>query len=90
LQGAIKSLAIELAPKNIRFNCIAPGFVKTKMLDDISNSFNSDYDETLNKLHPLGLGEADDVANAVAFLLSDMSKRITGSVMNVDGGFAAQ
>ena len=90
LHGVTKSLAIELAPKNIRVNCIAPGFVKTKMLDDISSSFNSDYDETLNKLHPLGLGEADDVANSVAFLLSDMSKWITGSVMNVDGGFTAQ
>lgn len=90
LHGVTKSLAIELAPKNIRVNCIAPGFVKTKMLDDISNSFNSDYNETLNKLHPLGLGEADDVANSVAFLLSDMSKWITGSIMNVDGGFTAQ
>nr|WP_315217673.1 SDR family oxidoreductase [uncultured Flavobacterium sp.] len=90
LHGVTKSLAIELASKNIRVNCIAPGFVKTEMLDDISTSFQSDYNETLSNLHPLGLGEADDVANSVAFLLSDMSKWITGSIMNVDGGFTAQ
>lgn len=48
------------------------------------------YLETLNRLHPLGLGNADDIANAVAYLLSDMAKWVTGSVMNVDGGFTAQ
>ena len=90
LHGVTKSLAIELAPKNIRVNCIAPGFVKTNMLSEISNSFNSEYHETINKLHPLGLGEANDIANSVAFLLSDMSKWITGSIINVDGGFTAQ
>jgi NAD(P)-dependent dehydrogenase (short-subunit alcohol dehydrogenase family) len=90
LHGITKSLAIELAPKGIRVNCIAPGFVKTNMLDSISDSFNSDYDELINKLHPLGLGTAQDVANAIAFLVSDMGKWITGSIMNVDGGFTAQ
>ena len=90
LHGITKSLAIELAPKGIRVNCIAPGFVKTNMLDSINNSFNSDYDELINKLHPLGLGTAEDVANAIAFLVSDMGKWITGSIMNVDGGFTAQ
>ncbi len=90
LHGVTKSLAIELAPKGIRVNCVAPGFVKTNMLESISGSFNSDYDELLNKLHPLGLGEAADVANAIAFLVSDMGKWITGSILNVDGGFTAQ
>lgn len=90
LHGVTKSLAIELAPKGIRVNCIAPGFVKTNMLDSISGSFNSEYDELINKLHPLGLGEAEDVANAIVFLVSDMGKWITGSILNVDGGFTAQ
>lgn len=90
LHGVTKSLAIELAPKKIRVNCIAPGFVKTKMFDDISDSFDSDYIQTLNNLHPLGLGDAEDVANSVAFLLSDMSKWITGTILSVDGGFTAQ
>lgn len=90
LHGVTKSLAIELASKGIRVNCVAPGFVKTNMLDSISGSFNSEYDELINKLHPLGLGEAEDVANAIAFLVSDMGKWITGSILNVDGGFTAQ
>jgi NAD(P)-dependent dehydrogenase (short-subunit alcohol dehydrogenase family) len=71
-------------------NCVAPGFVKTNMLDSISGSFNSEYDELIKKLHPLGIGEAEDVANAIAFLVSDMGKWITGSILNVDGGFTAQ
>jgi NAD(P)-dependent dehydrogenase (short-subunit alcohol dehydrogenase family) len=90
LHGVTKSLAVELAPKGIRVNCIAPGFVKTNMLDSISNSFNSEYYDLIDKLHPLGLGEAEDVANAIAFLISDMGKWITGSIINVDGGFTAQ
>ena len=60
------------------------------MLDKISDSFNSEYDELINKLHPLGLGEAEDVANAIAFLVSDMGKWITGTILNVDGGYTAQ
>ena len=90
LHGVTKSLSIELASKNIRVNCLAPGFVKTQMLDEVSGSFNQDYYNTLNNLHPLGLGEADDIANAIAFLLSDMSKWITGTIISVDGGFTAQ
>lgn len=81
---------MEFAAKKIRFNCIAPGFIRTPMMDTNINSFDQHYLETLNSLHPLGLGEADDIANAVAYLLSDMAKWVTGSVMNVDGGFTAQ
>lgn len=90
LHGVTKSLAIELASKGIRVNCIAPGFVKTNMLNSINGSFNSEYEILIDKLHPLGLGTAEDVANAIAFLVSDMGKWITGSIMNVDGGFTAQ
>ena len=88
--GITKALAMEFAAKKIRFNCIAPGFIRTPMMDTNINSFDQHYLETLNSLHPLGLGEADDIANAVAYLLSDMAKWVTGSVMNVDGGFTAQ
>ena len=89
LHGITKSLSIELAPKKIRVNCVAPGFIKTKMLEDISDSFNDNYSETIANLHPLGLGEPEDVANVIAFLLSDMSKWITGSILSVDGGYTA-
>lgn len=90
IQGITKALAIELASKRIRVNCVAPGFIKTNMLDSVSSSFSEDYIEKLNNLHPLGLGEANDIANAILYLLSDMSKWVTGAILNVDGGFTAQ
>lgn len=90
LHGITKSLAIELAPKKIRVNCIAPGFVKTQMMLESDKSFSEDRNEVLESLHPLGLGEPADIANACAFLLSEASKWITGTIMNVDGGFTAK
>lgn len=93
-KGAIialtKALAIELAPKNIRVNCVAPGFVRTNMLGNVSGAFDSEYVNRLENLHPLGLGEASSIAEPIAFLLSDASRWITGAVLSVDGGFTAQ
>ena len=85
-----KALAMELVSKGIRVNCIAPGFIKTPMMSEVSGSFDSEYYNRLNALHPMGLGEATDIANGILFLLSDMSKWMTGAVLNIDGGFTAQ
>ena len=85
-----KALAMELVSKGIRVNCVAPGFIKTPMMSDVSGSFDKDYYDRLNALHPMGLGEAEDIANGILFLLSDMSKWMTGAVLNIDGGFTAQ
>jgi len=90
INGLTKALAIELAPKNIRVNCVAPGFVKTQMMSDTNVSFDDSRDSYLTSLHPLGLGNPEDVANPIAFLLSDASKWMTGAIVNVDGGFTAQ
>lgn len=90
LHGITKALAIELASKGIRVNCVAPGFVKSNMMDAASDMFDKDYTETLNKLHPLGIGEPDDIAYAIAYLLSDVAKWVTGSIFSIDGGFTAQ
>jgi len=90
LHGITKSLSMELAEKNIRINCVAPGFVRTKMMEENEGLFQSDYLKKVEALHPLGLGEAEDVGYSIAFLLSDAAKWITGCILNVDGGFTSQ
>jgi NAD(P)-dependent dehydrogenase (short-subunit alcohol dehydrogenase family) len=60
------------------------------MLDAASDMFDAQYAETLNKLHPLGVGNPEDVAFSIVYLLSDAAKWVTGSVLNIDGGFTAQ
>lgn len=90
LHGITKSLAIELASKRIRVNCVAPGFIKTQMLSNVSGSFDNEYNNRLEQLHPMGLGEAEDIAYGITYLLSDMSKWVTGTILSVDGGFTAQ
>lgn len=93
-KGAIvaitKSLAMELVGNGIRVNCVAPGFIKTPMAKKVDGMMDESYDDRLNALHPMGLGNPEDIANAILFLFSDMSKWMTGAVMNVDGGFTAQ
>ena len=90
LIGMTKALAIEFANKNIRVNCVAPGFIKTNMANGVNAMFDAQYEERIEQMHPLGWGEAIDIANAIAFLLSDASKWTTGAVFNIDGGFTAQ
>ena len=89
LIGMTKALAIEFSTKNIRVNCVAPGFIKTNMADGVNAMFDVEYADRIEKMHPLGWGEAIDIANAIAFLLSDASKWTT-AVFNIDGGFTAQ
>ena len=83
LIGFTKSLAKEVAKKNIRVNAVAPGFIESDMTDKLSEKVIDGY---LNNI-PLGrLGSIEDIANSVVFLASDMSKYITGQVLVVDGG----
>jgi NAD(P)-dependent dehydrogenase (short-subunit alcohol dehydrogenase family) len=90
IQSITKALAIELAPHNIRVNCIAPGFIKTEMMQQVNSKFDMGHERYIESLHPLGLGSPEDVAAGIAFLFSDMSRWITGSIINIDGGFTAQ
>lgn len=81
--GFTKSIAKELASKNILANCVAPGFIKTDMTDVLSDSVK----ESINSQIPLKkMGTAKEVANAVYFLGNEENTYITGQVLNVDGG----
>lgn len=78
-----KSLARELASRNINVNAIAPGFIKTKMTEQLPEAIKS---EMLKKIPLARLGEPLDVAKAALFLASSLSNYITGQVLVVDGG----
>lgn len=87
LASVTKTIALEVAPMNIRVNSVSPGFVKTPMLEYIAQQTDLIAAEAN---HPLGFGEAYDVANAILFLLSDASRWITGTNLIIDGGYCAK
>lgn len=89
LTGLAKSAALEYAPRKIRVNCIAPGFVRTAMYEQNSRLWSDAQREQIETSHPLGLGTPDDIANAVAFLVADTARWITGTVLVCDGGYTA-
>ncbi len=88
LDGAVRSLACELAGRNIRVNSIAPGFIKTPMNEEVMKTIPKEAIDKIIAAHPLGIGKPEDVANLAAFLLSDNAKWITGSTITIDGGFS--
>ena len=84
LIGFTKALAQEVAPSGIRVNCIAPGVIRTAMLD----CYDEETLESLAEETPLGrLGTPEDIAHAAAFLCSEQADFITGQVLGVNGGF---
>lgn len=81
--GFTKTLALELARKNVCVNCVAPGFIQTKMTENLPEEVKKGI---LSKIPLARYGETEEVAKLVLFLASDNSNYITGQVINVDGG----
>ena len=87
MNGAIRCLAKELAPKKIRVNAVMPGITRTAIFDQImDNGGDSDDLKGILQRQYLGVCEPDNIANTVAFLLSEESNFITGSAVAVDSG----
>lgn len=89
IEGLTKSMAVELAPKGIRVNSVAPTFIET----DMTREWFSDakFMDFVRRMIPLGkVGQAEDVAAAVIYLCSDGAKMVTGHSLLVDGGWTAQ
>ena len=83
LVGLYKSIALEVAKRNINVNIISPGFISTKMTDNLNVEQKKNY---LSKIPMMRFGEPDDIANLVFFLSSDDSSYITGQNFHINGG----
>ncbi len=83
LIGLTKALARELAKRNICVNAVAPGFIETKMTENLPSNL---VEEVIKSIPLNRSGKADEVASLVLFLASNLSDYITGQVINVDGG----
>ena len=85
LVGLARSLAVELAPHGIQVNAVAPGQVRTEMIASALDRFG---EEAMARTIPAGrIGEPEEIARAVRFLVHEAPDFLTGDVMNVDGGY---
>ncbi len=83
IEGLTRTIANEVASRGINVNCVAPGFIKTEILDSVDKNKLSTMEEKI----PLGrIGNVDEIASVVYFLSSEESSYITGQVLHVNGG----
>ena len=86
IEGMTKAMAVELSPKGIRVNCIAPGFIATDMSAKALNNDPERKQKVMSRT-PMGyLGDPADIANAALYLANGEAKYVTGVVLPVDGG----
>lgn len=90
LQALARTLAIELAREKITVNVVAPGLIQTEMKENLGRQLTDPQIQGFIAQHPLGIGQPQDVAYAVAYLMAVTGRWITGTVLTVDGGYTAQ
>lgn len=86
LEAYARVLALELANRGTRVNCIAPAFVRTPMLDETAENFSREAVDKIEERQILGLGDPEDVANTIVFFLADASKWISATNLILGGG----
>ncbi len=88
--GLVKASALELAKRKFRVNAISPGVVNTPMTQKLFNQIDEENQQRIKNMHPLDIGEVEDVIPLLAFLLSNNSRWITGQNIKIDGGYSIQ
>lgn len=88
--SATRTMAIELAKRNIRVNCVSPGTILTPMMQNVLDSMDEEARAKRVDGFLLGLGETTDISNACIYLLSDAAKWVTGQNLIIDGGYTAR
>lgn len=86
LNSFAKSLAKEVSKNGVRVNSVLAGLVRTRLLEKSSNIYTEEYIRKTENEYPLGIGNSENVASSIRFLLSDESKWITGTELVIDGG----
>ena len=85
--AAVRSMAVELAPRKTRVNCLSPGVVESEMTSATAAQLGAEQWQRIVDRHPLGIGAPEDVARAAVFLLHPANRWITGVDWAVDGGY---
>lgn len=90
LVSAVKTMALELAPKGVNINCISPGTILTPLMENMLASLSEEQKAERVSGFPLGLGRPSDISATAMFLMSDGARWITGQNIIVDGGYTSR